>query len=392
MGRPLINEPVRVKTWRIEFWSSVEGHGCQQALIRALNADGWRATEVFTVSQEEYRSAKGWRQRLLVRLRTYLAYPLKVGASFIERDRRLIAVVSSNTFFAPWLALTASRDRNPVVHWVLDMYPDVLVAAGVLRGRGLVVSLLRRLMSDTFDRSAANVFLGPRLLRYANEKFSNIPRSAVICIGADEASFPKIAVEDGAPEVVDILYCGNLGHMHDVDTISNAFLRGIPPGVRFAIRGNGPGFEKLRRAMGEMKGSSGVSFGPNMVESEWAFELRRCPVALVTLKAGAEHLVMPSKTYSALLAGQAILAVCAADSDLADLVNTNDLGWTIEPGDEDGFQKVLLRIAEKPEEVALKRRNAAAVGRNAYEQGVLVKQWSSLLSEVVASRESEVII
>jgi len=37
---------------------------------------------------------------------------------------------------------------------------------------------------------------------------------------------------------------------------------------------------------------------------------------------GAEQVVMPSKTYSAMMAGQAVLAIAPEESDLVDLIKT----------------------------------------------------------------------
>jgi len=47
---------------------------------------------------------------------------------------------------------------------------------------------------------------------------------------------------------------------------------------------------------------------------------------------GAEQVVMPSKTYSAMMVGQAILAIALVESDLVDLIKTAGCGWCVEPG------------------------------------------------------------
>jgi glycosyltransferase involved in cell wall biosynthesis len=247
-------------------------------------------------------------------------------------------------------------------------------------------------MRITFCAAAANVFLGPQLRHYAQAKCSALSRAEVISIGADERPFiNKYGMEDSS-DCVDILYCGNFGQMHDVKTIIDMVVRGVPPGIRFIFRGHGVGIEKLKRAVHQTVDSSRFSFGRNLEESDWVRELLRCPVALVTLRTGAECLVMPSKTYSALMAGQAILAVCPSKSDLAELIRTNDVGWAIEPGDVDALRNVLKQISSRPTELALKRRNAARVGHGAYRQEALARQWSNLFNHVLRSSEAEVIV
>lgn len=81
-------------------------------------------------------------------------------------------------------------------------------------------------------------------------------------------------------------------------------------------------------------------------------------VALVTMSPGSETVVMPSKTYSAMMAGQAILAIAPENSDLVDLIKTVDCGWWLEPGDVAGIEAALKVIDSDPELLLYKRENA----------------------------------
>ena len=102
-------------------------------------------------------------------------------------------------------------------------------------------------------------------------------------------------------------------------------------------------------------------------------------IALVTMKRGAEGIVMPSKTYSAMAAGQAILAVCPRESDLADTVTKHDCGWVIEPGDVDGLRALLEALPLQQAEVLRKRRNSWQAAQECYDQRVLAKRWREVL-------------
>ena len=107
--------------------------------------------------------------------------------------------------------------------------------------------------------------------------------------------------------------------------------------------------------------------------------MKTADIALVTMAAGAENVVMPSKTYSAMVAGQAILAVCSRQSDLADTVLTHDCGWVVEPGDVEGLRKVLDVIRRQPDETRRKRLNAWNAGHSLYDVQALVPQWLAVL-------------
>lgn len=373
----------------IEFWSSTEVAAFQTALARELRAAGWTVAERFVVPQGEYWNARTRWQRWRMRIRSYGLYPARLHRHLRRLGEPTVSVVCSNTFYAPWVATRAARPATRVVHWVFDLFPEVLLFSGWLRPGGLGERVLRRVVRRSFDRAAANVFLGENLRRYAERKFGPIPRSHVIAIGADGAPFrdaePARTVRTDRGEVLTLLYCGNMGRMHDFATFAAAVPRvaGLP--LRFQLRGNGP---ERRGLEARTAHCPHVSFGPNLEAEEWAGAMKDAGVALVFLKEVAGGLVMPSKTFSALVAGQAVLAVCPRDSDLAALILKHDAGWVVAPGDVDGLVQVLQHLAAAPDEVLQKRRNAWRAGHGHYEQGMLAKQWVELFRQVLAAEEA----
>jgi len=431
------------------------------------------ARQRFAVSEADYRQARGTWARLRMRWRCYVGYPVLLRRRIRREAAPAAMVVCTNTFYAPWVAMRSARKRGiPVVHWMFDLFPDVLVLAGKLKPGSLGERWLRRWVRAMFDGAAANVFLGERLLAYAEAKFGPIPRAVVIPVGCDAAPFadkepadrrpdrecgnqesrngsrtaddgrqttegnegnegrrtfccsaestarsaseatddrrqttgvqraedgrqketgnrtPDTEVAEGdaaRPTVTDegatvrVLYCGNFGRMHEVDTVVAALRGGVPLGVRFDFRGNGAGFQTLAAATAGLGSGGQLRLGGSLPELEWLEAMAAADVALVTMKRGAEGIVMPSKTYSAMAAGQAILAVCPRESDLADLVAAHDCGWVIEPGDVAGLRAVLDSLASLGAEVLAKRRNAWRAARECYDQRVLAGRWREVL-------------
>ena len=185
--------------------------------------------------------------------------------------------------------------------------------------------------------------------------------------------------ESGNGGDVAVLYCGNFGRMHEVDTVVAALRAGVPTGVRLSFRGNGAGFAALASQLGAGDAVPGLTLGGSLPEAEWLTAMAAADVALVTMKPGAEGIVMPSKTYSAMAAGQAILAVCPRESDLADTVVRHDCGWVIEPGDAAGLRALLESLPARSDEVLAKRRRSWTAARECYDQKVLAERWREVL-------------
>ncbi len=374
-------------TLHAEFWSSVEYSTFGRALAAELTQRGLATEHRFERTQREYWAARGRITRWRLRAAAYGIYPLRLLGHFVRAEPGLVGVVCTNTFYAPTVALAASPRSTPIVHWVLDLFPDVLTVAGKLRRGGLGDRALRSMVRWTFQRAAANVFLGEHLRRYAEVQFGEVPRSVVIPVGADGAPFRGTPPQPSTGPA-RILYSGNLGRMHDIDTVA-AVLRNrplSPSGAQFHFRGNGAGFRELQTKIGGLgaKPRDGVVFGDNLPEAQWREAMLAADIALVTMKRGAEGLVMPSKTYSALVAGQAILAICPSQSDLADTVRRHQCGWVVEPGDTGGLSRALDEIEANPAAVLEKRRSAYAAGHSTYDQPVIAAQWERLLRTVAA--------
>ncbi len=125
-----------------------------------------------------------------------------------------------------------------------------------------------------------------------------------------------------------------------------------------------------------------LTFAGTRGSAEWRTAMLAADVALVTMRPGAEKVVMPSKTYSAMAAGQAVLAVCPRESDLADLIIAHDCGLVIEPGDAAGLHTLLESLPLLTEEVLRKRRNAYAAAHTYYSMEATGKQWAEVLGKV----------
>jgi colanic acid biosynthesis glycosyl transferase WcaI len=380
----------------VEIWSSVEYGGFGNALAKYLCSRGVPTSLRFEVPQSEYWGATGLGARLLMRSAAYGRYPLRLLSNLWLANPRPIPIVSTNTFYAPFIAALLGPGSTPVINWVLDLYPDVLALDGQIARKGTIDRALTLLASATFRHSAASVFLGERLLSHAKARYGHVQNAWVIPVGADGTPFRKNYPQQRSGPL-EILYSGNLGRMHELETLEAVLCKRLPENLRITFRANGVGFRRLQATLLRCEGSGPQTKNPRQVvlggslgTCSWVPAMLAADVALVTLRSGAEALVMPSKTYSAMVAGQAILAVCPSNSDLADLVRKHDCGWIVEPGNKEGLSEAFARIASSPIEVLHKRRAAFEAGHKYYDQSAISARWLELLSSLPGSCKREI--
>ena len=84
----------------------------------------------------------------------------------------------------PLLATLANdlerRRRTVPVHWVMDVYPELLAAFGVLKEKGLLYRLLARASRKTYRRAVRTVSLGETMTRKLRQAAAPAERIVVI--------------------------------------------------------------------------------------------------------------------------------------------------------------------------------------------------------------------
>ena len=386
MPAPTILTDKRLKrdSCQVQFWSSTEYGAFMTGLVEALRDLGWDASHRFHVSEQAYRGARSKLARLWLRVRMYLIYPLALLWHLFRARKPLIAVVTTNTFYAPWLAaFLARRGGIRVIHLVYDLYPEALYVSGHLKEGSRVARLLTAIVDSTLKSCDANVFLGDHLLQVARERHAEIPKATVLPVGASGEAFPNPPAKHPADTPLTILYCGNLGRMHDTETLLATLREGadeLAGKFRFLFHSTGPGLEAFRQKVAALPECirADVVLAPNLPHDQWVETMAAAPIGLVTMIPGAERVVMPSKTYSAMMAGQAILAICPRRSDLAETVLAHDCGWVVEPGSCSAFGAVLITLASDAAAVAGKRMNAFRAAHERFGDRKVAEDWSEL--------------
>jgi glycosyltransferase involved in cell wall biosynthesis len=369
---------------KINFWTSTEYGGFMNALMSRLNKSGIEARQRFNISESTYRLAHSLPQRLLLRVRQYIVYPLQLAihlfSAVLKGNSKRPVVVATNTFFAPLLATFFNKR---VIHLVYDLFPEAMIHSGKWQEGQLRVKFFRWLVGLSLKRSAINIFLGERLKKYVESIHGDLPNSQIIAVGADESPFTKLeSLEDS--ERIKVLYCGNFGNMHESQTLFDAWENGISHSLQFLFHCSGPKRKELELFKKNHEAVLGdcLQVNQGLSNEAWVDVMHSSQIALVAMSEGAQEVVMPSKTYSAMMAGQAILAVAPEDSDLVDLIKASNCGWWVAPGNVEGFQECLSIMQSDKNLLLEKRQNAYRVAHEQFGQGSLAKHWVAVFESL----------
>jgi lipopolysaccharide/colanic/teichoic acid biosynthesis glycosyltransferase/glycosyltransferase involved in cell wall biosynthesis len=386
-GVPQVGKIVRIGLMRareVVVFSAVGG-GAMERLAHRLRERGDQARVFSGIQPERWRRLMhaGWTGRTRARFISFFGYPAQALAS-IESGQ--ILVPTTNPFFLPVLLLLFRWFHGrPVIALIYDLYPDALEAVGLrVRFFTPLAESLNRLL---FRHADGVVFIGDRMRAHAERRYGRPRRSVTLPTGADTSEFAKIAQEvksefDGwKRERVLLSYVGNLGRVHDWETLAEGCARGLGNEACLVVAASGPGVERLRGSWREL-GTDRILFKEPLDEERWRNLLSKTDIALVSLRDGAQHTSIPSKAFSAMAAGCAILAVAPEKSDLADLVRRHDCGRLVAPGDVDGFVRSLAELVEDRAELKRCQANSLRAASEYYDLARLAEDWVAFLSLV----------
>jgi colanic acid biosynthesis glycosyl transferase WcaI len=140
-----------------------------------------------------------------------------------------------------------------------------------------------------------------------------------------------------------VLYSGAIGEKQGLENIlyaAKAFQN--TPDLIFVICGSGPYKEKLQKMKDELQ-LENIIFLPLQPAENLNRFLNMPDVHLVLQKGNAGDLVMPSKLTTLLAVGGLTIVSASPDSNLYDLISLNEIGFVIEP---DNQQSLTMAIGE----------------------------------------------
>ena len=177
-------------------------------------------------------------------------------------------------------------------------------------------------------------------------------------------------------------YSGNLGRAHEFETILAAAERlRNNSNIAFAFIGGGHLMDRLAECVNE-RDLSNCYFMDYQDREVLQFSLCVPDIHWISLKPQVEGLIVPSKIYGIAAAGRPVIAICAKDGEIAQMVTQHHCGVVVEPGHADALVESILRLYEDAELRAAMGVSARAMLEADFTRRQALERWTSLLQHV----------
>jgi glycosyltransferase involved in cell wall biosynthesis len=316
----------------------------------------------------EIKNRMGAKAALIRRATAEMFFTIRVFVALLGRLRSGDVVLTVTApFMLPYAVATAAmlkRARSVLI--MHDLFPDVLVMAGLLKPSSLVAKLIRGANALMFRMLSAVVIIGrdteALLLRYkglTRDRICFIPNWATLAPGVRPIDPDNPYRRAKARFIVGL--SGNLGFTHDPDIVFEAarLLRDNPD-IHFRLSGWGIGFDRLK-AMQSAAKLPNVSLVERVPEQDLEAFLSAADVWLIPYRKDLAGVSVPSRFYNLLAIGRPVILVSEANAEAALTVTEHGIGWVVEPG--------------KPDDLAIAVRSASvSVDSPMRERAVTVSQ------------------
>lgn len=239
--------------------------------------------------------------------------------------------------------------RGRLVYRITDFHPECAIAAltkpSPVLGALLALTNFWRRRIDGFEVLGFDQKRRLAGTGVPEDRIALVRDGSPVVFGPNDRPVPIPAELAGA---CVLLYSGNFGVAHEVDTVAEGYVRHHRHGsgrVKLWLSATGGGADELADCLAK-EGVPVHRSAPVPIES-LAGLLRSPHAHLVTLKDSFVGYVMPSKIYACVASERPIVFVGSADSDVDLLAREGAAAyWRVACGDPAGFARALEELAD----------------------------------------------
>jgi colanic acid biosynthesis glycosyl transferase WcaI len=280
---------------------------------------------------------------------------------------------------------------------VQDSYPEILIAVGSTRRDSLFVTTVHFFNRFVYKYAARVIAMGRDMKELFERKTAglDVPVVAIPNWSDLDTIFPTprhdnpLLKELGIEDKFVFMYAGNIGHPTDVETIIDAAGMLLDrDAFHFVFIGAGSKKAWLLEQTAK-RNLTNVTILDYRPRSEQNIFLNACDIGLVALIKGMWGTAMPSRTYNIMAAGKPIVALTDNGSELALVIDEDQIGWHIEPGDPEALRDLILKVYEERSQLEEMGRRARSAAEAKYSPEMAVACYAEALKAQPALRATE---
>ncbi len=309
------------------------------------------------------------------------------------RPGDLIMVVSNPPFLPVCTALIARLRKTRVIVMVHDVYPDAIVASGILKRSHWLTRLVDRILLIPLLQAEVVVSVGRDMTELLVGK--GVPRDKIVMIRhwADlEEVYPlsrsecPLIQELGLQDRFIVQCSGNMGRTHDARTILDAaeHLKAHPR-IHFLVSAHGASSRFVKEAIRE-RGLNNVTLLPFVARERLRETVNTSDAFVISLNQAMKGVSVPCRIYNMMGAGRPVIALSEPGSEVALMVTEGDAGTVVPPGDSRALADAIVQLESNPALQQRQGENARRTVEQEYRYETVIETYEELIARLTSNR------
>ncbi len=346
------------------------------------------------VQIQRTRITKIWSQRIRGKTLNGLIFTFRSALYLLKNARQndVILLTTAPPFLLVIGYLANLLFKIDYVCLVYDLYPDAVIELKLISENSFIAKLWNRINAIVWGKSKKIVVLSETMKKRIVAKHPSLAEKVSIVHNWADADWIKplakqnnwFAGQHKINEKFTVLYSGNLGLCHDLDTILGAIKLLKDQPVQFVFIGAGTKHEICRQTVAELNLNNCI-FLPYQDRTNLPYSLTACDLALVTIAPGLEGVVAPSKVYGIMAAGKAIAAICEPHSYLRKLIDNAECGAYFNNDHSEDLANFIMKLADDSELTAQMGHAGRVYMKQNFIPQIIAQQYCDLLNINVSS-------
>lgn len=276
---------------------------------------------------------------------------------------------------------------------VHDVYPEVLSVSGLAHSQSMIYRLVQGVNLLIYQQAKRVITLGRDMQKLVVDKLTPSVDGKVVCIphwAETEIIYPVDKQDSSLLQRLNlvnkfvVLYAGNMGRTHDLQILLDAAeaLIDTQPHIHFLLIGAGAQKQAVEARVQDQQ-LHNVTVLSYLPHAEKNVTLNSCDVGVISFLPGMVGVSVPSRMYNQMAAGKPLIAIADHESELAQVICEEGIGWLIPPQACDQLVRLLTQIAEEPDTCLERGRRAAKAVQNQYLLNHAVNKYRSLFQTLI---------
>lgn len=318
---------------------------------------------------------------MLLTILNAIMFSLFIIFKIIRTKPEIVIVTSVPPILSAFsVSLVSKIMKFRMIYFVMDIYPEVGLVGHGMRD-GITVEILRKI--DSFSCNVADCLLvhSEDMRKTMEERRSGI-RTTIEIVN----NF-SIGSKKNVPTIINpvafkksdfnIIFSGNVGRFQNLDRFFDILKETKDQKIKLIVIGDGRKKDHLvQRAQNE---DLNVEFMGNQPQQVADMLIRQSDICLISLNKGVTNYAYPSKTMAYLACHKPILAMVDLDSELAETIRENEIGFLMDESDIIQASNMLSNICKNKSSIKKMSQNCKHANLKLFSKNETLLKWQKII-------------